>query len=285
MPVFNISFGNRIAQIAQKTTWHLPYNRVIDRPSIKSNNNLYSIPEFLKSGFLFDISRDIRFYSPTRAEESFTITNRKDMWQFLEQIDIDIFYFINQGCRNALFDMIMPVASRLKYFIIPIILCWLFLITKKNLKYRMIAIMILVMIGVADWTNYRIRLAINRPRPYHSLSAVRRNVSSAWQVTPVLSKKIYGKSFSFPSSHAVNTFAAAFFLSYYFRSLIPFVYFLAFIISLSRIYVGDHFPFDVIAGSLLGTFWAALFVWINNRAIQWVKKKIYQKKQDCSAPE
>ena len=208
------------------------------------------------------------------------------MWQFLEQIDIDIFYFINQECRNAFFDIIMPVASKLKYFIVPIILCWLFLIFKKNLKYRMIAIMILVMIGVADWTNYRIiKPAINRPRPYHSISEVRRNVSSAWQVTPVLPKKIYGKSFSFPSSHAVNTFAAAFFLSYYFRSLIPFAYFLAFIIILSRIYVGDHFPFDVIAGSLLGTLWAVLFVWINNRAIQWVKEKISQKKQDDSASE
>jgi len=208
------------------------------------------------------------------------------MWHFLEQIDIDIFYFINQECRNALFDMIMPVASKLKYFIVPIILCWLFLILKKNVKYRMIAIMILVMIGVADWTNYRIiKPAINRPRPYDSISEVRRNVGSTWQVTPVLPKKIYGKSFSFPSSHAVNTFAAAFFLSYYFRSLIPFVYFLAFIVSLSRIYVGDHFPFDVIAGSLLGTLWAVLFVWINNRTIQWIKEKISQKKQDDSEPE
>jgi hypothetical protein len=73
MPAFNISFGNQIAQVAQKTTWPLPCNQVINSLPIKSNNNLYSIPEFLKSMFLFDISRDIRFYSPTRAEESFTI--------------------------------------------------------------------------------------------------------------------------------------------------------------------------------------------------------------------
>ena len=208
------------------------------------------------------------------------------MWQFLEQIDIDIFYFINQECRNAFFDLIMPVASKLKYFIVPIVVCWLFLITRKNLKYRMIAVMILIMIGIADLTNYRIiKPIINRPRPYHSISEVHRNVSSTWQVTPILPKKIYGKSRSFPSSHAVNMFAAAFFLSYYFRSLIPFVYFLAFIISLSRIYVGEHFPFDVIAGSLLGTLWAVLFVWINNRTIVWVKKKNPEKKPIDSPPE
>jgi undecaprenyl-diphosphatase len=200
------------------------------------------------------------------------------MWQFLEKMDIALFYFINQDCRNAFFDMIMPVVSKLKYTIFPILLCWLFLILKKNTKHRMIAIMILLMIGVADWTNYRlIKPAINRPRPYHSISEVHRNVSSTWQVTPVLPKKIYGKSFSFPSSHAINTFAAAFFLSYYFRFLIPLAYFIAFMVGLSRIYMGDHFPFDVIAGGLFGTLWAALFIWINNRAIQWIEKKNYRK--------
>ncbi|MFO7560234.1 MAG: phosphatase PAP2 family protein [Desulfobacterales bacterium] len=208
------------------------------------------------------------------------------MWQFLEQIDIEFFYFINQGCRNALFDVIMPVASKFKYFIVPTIACWLFLVIKKNLKTRMIAIMILVMIGIADWTNYRIiKPAFNRPRPYHSISEVRRNVSATWQVTPVLPEKIYGKSFSFPSTHAVNTFAAALFLSYYFRSLIPFLYFIVFMVSLSRIYVGAHFPFDVIAGSLVGTLWAVLFIWINNRAIEWVGQKTFRKKQDDSEPE
>jgi len=200
------------------------------------------------------------------------------MWQALEKIDIAVFYFINQDCRNAFLDTVMPVASKLKYFAAPILICWLFLILNKNVKYRMIAIMIPLMIGVADWTNYRIiKPAINRPRPYHSISEVRRNVGSVWNVTPVLPQKIYGKSLSFPSSHAVNTFAAALFLSYYFRFLLPIAYFIALMVSISRIYLGDHFPFDVIAGGMLGTLWGVLFIIINNRAIQWVIGKTARK--------
>jgi undecaprenyl-diphosphatase len=58
---------------------------------------------------------------------------------------------------------------------------------------------------------------------------------------------------SFPSGHASTSFACAYVLSRLAPRLTPFVYVLAVLIALSRIYVGVHFPLDVLAGALLGT--------------------------------
>ena len=59
-------------------------------------------------------------------------------------------------------------------------------------------------------------------------------------------------SYSFPSTHATNFFAAAPVISAVFpQGAIP-VYVVAAAVSFSRIYVGDHYPFDVIVGAALG---------------------------------
>ncbi|MBI5869792.1 MAG: phosphatase PAP2 family protein [Actinobacteria bacterium] len=57
---------------------------------------------------------------------------------------------------------------------------------------------------------------------------------------------------SFPSSHAAMSFAAATIFVYFRPSLWPFFYSLAFLVSWSRVYVGVHFPSDVLAGMFVG---------------------------------
>ncbi len=58
--------------------------------------------------------------------------------------------------------------------------------------------------------------------------------------------------FSFPSSHAATAFAAATTLAHFDKKRQWFYYFIAFLISFSRIYLGCHWFFDVLAGGLLG---------------------------------
>ncbi|MBT5990208.1 MAG: phosphatase PAP2 family protein, partial [Bacteroidetes bacterium] len=63
--------------------------------------------------------------------------------------------------------------------------------------------------------------------------------------------------FSFPSSHATNHFAVAVYLTTLFYSkwkwILPLSILWAFSISYSQIYVGVHYPVDVVTGALLGT--------------------------------
>ena len=69
---------------------------------------------------------------------------------------------------------------------------------------------------------------------------------------------------SFPSSHAAMSFAAATILTYIEPSLAPLFYGLALVMSWSRVYVGVHYPSDVLAGTavglLSGAVWTLFFI-------------------------
>jgi undecaprenyl-diphosphatase len=73
-------------------------------------------------------------------------------------------------------------------------------------------------------------------------------------------------SLSFPSSHAAMSFAAASVMSFYHPAMLPVFYILALVMSWTRVYVGVHYPSDVVAGTVVGLLaggGAALFLnWV-----------------------
>jgi len=72
-----------------------------------------------------------------------------------------------------------------------------------------------------------------------------------------------GGLFGFVSSHAANTFGIAMFLNLKLKDKIPHLKWLflwAFIISYTRVYLGVHYPFDILLGGLIGII-AGWFTW------------------------
>lgn len=68
------------------------------------------------------------------------------------------------------------------------------------------------------------------------------------------------KDFSFPSGHASNAFAAALVLSAFDKKRKGLYYTIAVLISYSRIYLGCHYFFDVVAGAIIGWFVSKLIL-------------------------
>ncbi len=198
------------------------------------------------------------------------------MWQMIEHIDIELFYLINQKGQNVFFDFFMPIMSNIKYFYIPLTLIWLFLIIKNNLKFRVIAVSILLLIALSEWfSSGLLKPLFNRPRPYHRVSGVHLydRMFKTWSITPELKKIIRGESNSLPSSHSTNIFAATAFFTFYFRRFWPYFYLIAFLVGYSRVYLGVHFPFDVFVGGITGTLCGLLLAWSSNRVRLYLEKR------------
>jgi len=88
--------------------------------------------------------------------------------------------------------------------------------------------------------------SLDRARPYFTFAGI--DVLAGLQ-----------RSASFPSTHAAASFAAAYALSRLFPALKIPIWLLAGLVAYSRVYVGVHYPLDVIGGAVVGVA-AALFV-------------------------
>ncbi len=159
---------------------------------------------------------------------------------FLTNLDTSLFYFLNGDIANSLFDKVMPFITEPKSWTIAYIFLFGWLFWKGGKQGRIAAVTLIVAIVLADQLSSSvIKELVQRVRPCKELADVRMLVPCS-------------SGLSFPSSHAANTFAGAVILSYYFRHY-TWVYFTAAAaISFSRIYVGVHYPFDVLGGALLG---------------------------------
>jgi len=228
------------------------------------------------------------------------------MWHWIEKIDISLFYLINNGGQNAFFDVWMPFISNEKNFYVPLAIAWIvlmiagsgilqrivsafekhnlrllagplrrFAFIRTKIKLRTVAVAMLALISFSEWISSGVlKPLFDRPRPYHSLSHVHlyERMAKTWSVTPELKKVIRGESLSLPSSHATNIFAAAAFLSFFFKKFWPIFYFIALWVGYSRVYLGVHFPFDVFVGSMAGTLCGLLLAGISRYVVQLIQQ-------------
>lgn len=168
------------------------------------------------------------------------------MLQTIQSLDAGILLWIQQYIRNDFLTPIMCFITELgNSGIIWILITLIMLIIKKTRKVGIMSALSLIIIFIVG--NVILKNAVGRIRPYEVVDGL----------VLLIEKQ---KDLSFPSGHAASAFAVA---AVMFKALpkkigVPALVF-AIIISLSRLYVGVHYPTDVIGGVLLGTA-SAIFV-------------------------
>jgi undecaprenyl-diphosphatase len=164
----------------------------------------------------------------------------------LERFDQQLFLFINSS-NSPFFDQVMhAISGRLIW--VPLYLAILIYLTVKfKRKFLVILIFIILAATLADQSSVFVKNIVLRLRPCHEPSLM--------GIVHLVNGEC-GGVYGFVSSHATNSFDVAL-LSLLFikkRWYTISIILWASIIGYSRIYLGVHYPADVICGSLLGAF-------------------------------
>lgn len=169
------------------------------------------------------------------------------MADFFYSIDLSIFYFINHTISSGFLNRFFSIITNVNNWYIAYIILLGISFFKGGKKGKIAAVGVIILIVITDQTSANIiKELIRRVRPCNALTDV---------ITPLGCTG----SYSFPSNHALNNFAAATFYFRLFPKLKWVLFVTASLIALSRVYLGLHYPSDIFGGAVLGVIFGYLF--------------------------
>jgi undecaprenyl-diphosphatase len=174
------------------------------------------------------------------------------MIEFLKAIDTQLFLFLN-GINSPFGDFVMYWLSH-RFIWIPLYSFLLFLLFRHyGIKALILFVLVVLLITISDQASVHLfKNVFQRLRPCHE---------------PALEGMVYtlgrcGGRFGFISSHASNSFALATFMALVLwnkvriMAIIMLVW--AAMVSYSRVYLGVHYPGDILVGAMVGAIEAAM---------------------------
>lgn len=165
-------------------------------------------------------------------------------------VNVDMFYFFNHNFQNPIFDAVMPVVTHFggfKVLVVVLIAIILYAHLKDKKTLKRLTILALIAFLCSDIFTAILKHIICEPRPFVTLDNVHLLIAE-------------DDPLSFPSGHTTSTFSVVTFFVLNMKELAKRHYKLidaaliifAVVIPFSRMYVGVHYPGDVLAGALIG---------------------------------
>ena len=177
------------------------------------------------------------------------------MMEAIIRLDTALFHAINTGLVSTVLDVAMPFVTEKTNFLFVILAAVVFIAARGKRDEMRGLVVLVIAVLISDFMATSLKNVFLRVRPCHALEGVRLLVGCSG-------------SYSFPSGHATNIFTAMVFLSFMYKRLAPFFLALAVAVAYSRVYLGVHYPADVLSGAVLGAVTALFFVEADRR---WVK--------------
>ncbi|MEM6686980.1 MAG: phosphatase PAP2 family protein [Bacteroidota bacterium] len=172
----------------------------------------------------------------------------------LIQFDKEVFLFLN-GLGTPTWDGFWMFITN-KYYAVPLYAVLLVLILKTHNKKEIFFTLVLValLITITDQTaNLFKKTLFLRPRPCYTEDLI---------AHMRLVKDSCGGAFGYFSGHASNAMTLAVYIGLtlrnHFKYIVPFLLIWAAFVGYSRIYIGVHFPGDVLTGAIVGAIYGTL---------------------------
>lgn len=167
------------------------------------------------------------------------------MIEFFQNIDHHLFYAINQSISNPVLDGLCVVARNKKFLVLfyCLLAAWLYQFERVHF-FKIVLAAGFTFLLTDQLSSHLLKPLFHRLRPCNNP-----------EIEVRLLADYCGSGFSFVSAHAANSFGMAVFISAAFNWKKPHSFFLlswAALVSFSQVYVGVHFPADVLAGAVLG---------------------------------
>jgi undecaprenyl-diphosphatase len=163
--------------------------------------------------------------------------------------DRSLFLLVNHGLANPVFDVFFKAITNGKHWIIPGIIAALLYLKTERKKALLVLLLSIITVAITDPLAAQIiKPFFHRLRPCNPHALVEGGRFLLGHKT----------SYSFPSSHAVNMFGQAVLFSLFYPRFAAWFFLFAATIGFSRIYVGVHYPLDVLGGAAIGTLGGAL---------------------------
>jgi membrane-associated phospholipid phosphatase len=183
------------------------------------------------------------------------------LWQRLEQWDRWLFMQVNSRFTNSFFDAVLPYFRDAVFWAPLYIFILAFIIVNYGKKGWLWSVAFLCTVALADMTSARIlKEMVQRPRPCWD---------PEFYTNVRLLLKQCNYSFSFTSNHAANHFGIATFISVTlqptFKKWIYMIYVWALFVCYAQVYVGVHYPLDILGGAGVGTLAGLLTAGIFNK--------------------
>ncbi len=168
----------------------------------------------------------------------------------LQSVDLSLYHHILYAPHPEWLNRLMIFVTRPENFFLSIGVAAFFLVLWGGGRGRFLVLSAGIGVAISDpLASIAIKSLVRRPRPCHGEVAAHLPLGCS-------------DSWSFPSSHSVNIFCEATIISLLYPKAAPYATLFAGFVGYSRIYLGVHYPFDVLGGALIGVAvgWAVVSV-------------------------